>query len=144
MLDIIGQYEGPKGQKRKSVTATRMFSNSGLSRKGSDIVSHRGHGSLRGRHRVAGRPMMASGTGCLRTGHLVDRDHGRSDRLKDGITRRDGPKLVAESGPVSTPGDTPEPNSVGLEHAPRLSLDVAANVDHPPARRYMPPARQGR
>ncbi len=24
MLDIIGQCEGPKGQKRKSVTATRM------------------------------------------------------------------------------------------------------------------------
>jgi len=42
-----------------------MFSNCGLSHKGSDFVSHRGHGSLRGRHRVAGRPMMASGTGCL-------------------------------------------------------------------------------
>ncbi len=32
--------------------------------------------------------------------------------------------------PVPTLGDTPEPDPVGLEHAPRLSLDVATNVDH--------------
>ncbi len=38
-----------------------MFSNCGLSHKGGFCVSHRAHGSLRGRHRLAARPMMASG-----------------------------------------------------------------------------------
>jgi len=45
--------------------ALAMFSNCGLSDKGSFSVSHRAHGSLRGRRQVMARPMMASGTGCL-------------------------------------------------------------------------------
>ena len=72
--------------------------------------------------------------GGLRTGHLVDRDQGRGDRLEDGITRRGGPKLVAKASPVPTPGDTPQPDPVSLEHTLRLRLDVATYVDHPPAR----------
>ncbi len=36
-----------------------MFSNCGLSRKGKVFVSHRAHGSLRGRDRVVARRMMA-------------------------------------------------------------------------------------
>jgi len=37
------------------------FSNCGLSGKGGFYVSHRAHGSLRDRHRLAVRPMTASG-----------------------------------------------------------------------------------
>ena len=53
------------GQTRKSEATPGMFSNCGLSLKGKVFVSHRAHGSLRGRDRVSARPMMASGTGCL-------------------------------------------------------------------------------
>lgn len=42
-----------------------MFSTCGLSHKGSSCLSHRAHGSLRGRHRLTARPMMVSGAGCL-------------------------------------------------------------------------------
>ena len=41
------------------------FSNCGLSDKGSFYLSHRAHGSLRGRDRLVARPMMASVAGCL-------------------------------------------------------------------------------
>ncbi len=52
-------------QKRRSSARETAFSNCGLSHKGNVFMSHRAHGSLRGRSLWAARPMMASGAGCL-------------------------------------------------------------------------------
>ena len=57
---------------------------------------------------------------------------GRSDRLNDGVARCGGPKLVAETGPVATPRDGPEPDSIGLEHTPRRDAGRFDSVSVPP------------
>jgi hypothetical protein len=76
----------------------RRFSNCGLSDKGSFYLSHRAHGSLRGRDRLVARPMMAfSNCGLSDKGsfYLSHRAHG-SLRGRDRLVAR--PMMASVAG----------------------------------------------